>query len=71
MIVTIKNKQEFMRSVFGAESFVEYWPELETSGVTVRKESNGHYYILDECKPHTGNDTAFFTEEELEYLTIV
>lgn len=68
MIVTIKDKRGFMNNVFGADSFLEHWPELETSGVTVRQE-HGLYYILDEGD-NVVNNTAFFAPDEMQYLEI-
>lgn len=65
MKVRIKNERDFRAGVFGGDCFVEYWPNLLTEGMEVEKHENGFWYIVG------GNDSSFFTEEDLEYLEIV
>ena len=72
-----KDKDKFMRvkitteknfdAVFGADSFSQHWPQLETSeGVIVHKMGpDGWWYIWDEQENWYVNDTAFFTWEDI------
>lgn len=66
----IKDENKFRNSVFGADSFLEWWPELLTTGVElVKRPSTGHvpadlWYIDDP----NASDCSFFTEEEMETL---
>ena len=57
----------FFQHVFGADSFAEHWPEIIDSGVTIKQYPDGFWYILDEGK--AVNETAFFSDEELKYLS--
>lgn len=65
MRVRIKDLKGFNSSVFGADSFLEYWPEILTTGVDVKKHE-GFYYIL--IKGKMSNNTAFFSKEEMKYF---
>ena len=66
-IVSIGDMIGFRANVFGAEDLLKHWPELRDSGVTIRREPNGMYYILDEGEG-VESDCGFFTGEELKYL---
>ena len=59
----VKAKESF-HCVFGADSFIHNWPHIETSGVLVRK-IRGYYYVVNTAGV-TYNDTAFFSQEELD-----
>ena len=65
--VKIDPKNDFDEYVFGADSFRRYWPALETDeGVIVRKFGpDGWWYIW------AAHDSAFFTDEDMEYLIIL
>jgi hypothetical protein len=60
----ISNLSLFKSVVFGADCFLEHWPQLETTGITLKKCSD-HYYVADE-NGKLVHDTAFFTIAELE-----
>lgn len=62
MKLAIKDYKKFVCSVFGADCFLERWPEIEVQGIVVEKRFD-RYYI-----PETlgGNDTTFFTEKEVQ-----
>jgi len=72
MKVKIKDLDGFTRSVFGADAFIEHFPELLTTGVTIEPEEvrgQEWYFVVN---PETGKKydvTAFFSKEELQYLT--
>lgn len=68
MIEYFKAKPTFDR-VFGADSFIEYWPEILTTGIRLMKGSDvyGWYHVVDE-QGKKFNDTAFFSAEEMEHL---
>lgn len=63
----VKNKDDFML-VFGADSFLEYWPQLLTTGVELKELSGCYYIVINGVIAH---DTAFFTEDEMQYLELV
>lgn len=67
MIVKIKDLGAFENLVFGADCFLEYFPEILTTGVKVEKYPNGFYYIVDDEGDYI-NDTTFFSEEEMSTL---
>lgn len=67
-LVSVKDRDEFIRSVFAGESLLEHYPELETCGVMVVEKDNGFFYIVNEKTKDIYSDTAFFSREELEYL---
>lgn len=56
------------QAVFGADSFIENFPEIATTGIEVVK-INSYYYVVKNNK--IVHDSAFFTEEELEYLEVM
>ena len=66
MKVRIKDEQRFRNTVFGAECFLEHWPEIATEGVKVDKLGKFYYIVDENGKPH--NNSAFFSEEEMETL---
>ena len=68
MKVKIKDRRGF-DSVFGAESFLKWWPELETTGVEV-KELDGWFYIVDPTTGRRAHDSAFFTEGDMKHLEV-
>lgn len=69
MKVIIKDLEGF-GNVFGAEGFVEQFPELlNGKGITLEKH-NDFYYVVNAQKEIL-NDSCFFTEEELQYLEII
>lgn len=71
MKVKIKNIQGF-KNVFGADCFLANWPELLTTGVkVVYFKLQGWYYIYDSETDWIAHDTAFFTKEDMKYLTVV
>lgn len=49
--------------VFGADSFIEQFPELFTDGVPVQQAGN-NFYIIRDGKPIS--DCHFFSREEIE-----
>jgi hypothetical protein len=64
----IKDRNAFERKVFGADCFLQWWPEILTTGVTIeRQEVNGKgwYYILG-ADGRRVNHTAFFTWKEMQ-----
>ena len=64
----VKAKENF-GAVFGADCFLQYWPEIESSGIEVQKMGN-YYYVMENGK--RVNSSAFFSETELQnYLEIV
>ncbi|UYE98861.1 hypothetical protein XbC2_441 [Xanthomonas phage XbC2] len=65
MTFKIKDLNGFMSTVFGADDLLEYFPELNTTGVELIEE-DGFYYIAKNGKPVS--DSCFFSEEEMEYL---
>lgn len=48
--------------VFGADSFIQHWPEILTTGIEVQKDGSLYYVMVDGKQVH---DSAFFSEEEL------
>jgi hypothetical protein len=62
----IKDLKGFTNCVFGADCFLEYWPEIHNEGVELKEFRDGfHYIMLNDQKAH---DTAFFSNEEMKYL---
>lgn len=57
----IKDEDEFLCNVFGADSMLEHWPELLTTGVQFTFIA-GLFYVSNNGKKI--NDTAFLTLEE-------
>lgn len=62
MKVKIKDIDAFKRCVFGADCFLSMFPVLTSEGIEVEKLDDG-YYIP---KHLGGNNTTFFTEEEIK-----
>lgn len=70
MKVKIKDLSGFQCNVFGADCFLEYWPEIKTTGIEVQLfpawGNTEHYYVMRDGKKV--NDTAFFSLKEMQYL---
>ncbi len=71
MKAVIYNRNRFDAQVFGADCFLQWWPELLTTGVEVEREagcgpkdSQVFYYVVDPKTGRRANDTAFFTGTE-------
>lgn len=71
--VKIDPKKDFDEYVFGADSFRRNWPALETDeGVIGRKFGpDGWWYIWNTETDWVAHDSAFFTDEDMEYLIIL
>jgi hypothetical protein len=65
MKIKIKDLEGFKNNVFGADSFLKYWPQLTTEGLQVEL-INDYFYLIENGK--LINDTAFFSRNEMEYL---
>lgn len=68
----IKDKSNFVNSVFGADNFLTFCPEIQTTGVELQLFNNALgslYYIIRNGKPIS--DSAFFSLEEMQYLEMV
>lgn len=57
----VKAKSNFY-NVFGADSFIQHWPEILTTGIEVQKYGSLYYVMADGKQVH---DSAFFSEEEI------
>lgn len=68
MLVKIKYRTPFENNVFGGADFIKNWPKIETTGIEVQ-EIDDLFYVVEGGK--VVNDSAFFTKEEMEYLTVV
>lgn len=69
MRVIIKDLEGF-GNVFGAEGFIQQFPELlNGEGVLIEKH-NDFYYVVND-KGEIFHDTCFFSEDELQYLEII
>ena len=70
MKVKIKDLSGFECNVFGADCFLEYWPEIKTTGIEVQLfpawENTERYYVMREGRKV--NDSAFFSLKEMQYL---
>jgi len=64
-LYVVKDKDGFTNSVFGADCFLKFNPEISTTGVEL-KQIGKFYYIIENGEPV--NDTAFFSQEEMQYL---
>lgn len=71
MRAVITNRGQFEAKVFGADCFLQWWPELLTTGVeVVREEGHGpynrqvFYFVIDPKTGRKANHTAFFTGTE-------
>jgi hypothetical protein len=67
MIVKIIDINGFMGCVFGADDFIQHFPEVLTSGIEVEKQDDDFFYVMSGGRKV--HDTAFFSEEEMRYLT--
>lgn len=63
----IKDLDGFTNCVFGADSFIENFPEIESTGVELQKFGDFYYVMINGKKAH---DSAFFSEEEMQYLEV-
>jgi len=61
----IKDLVGFQLEVFGSETILQYFPELNTTGVELI-EVDGFHYIAKDGKPVS--DSAFFSTFELSFL---
>lgn len=66
MKVIIDTEQNFMGAVFGADCFVEYFPEIRSTGIEIKQFGNRWYVMNTDGK--RVHDTCFFTEEEMVHL---
>lgn len=67
--VKVVDVPKFEANVFGGHCFLSNFPEITTTGVTVRHSThygrNCWHVIENDVRVH---DTSFFTEEEMVYL---
>jgi putative SOS response-associated peptidase YedK len=74
LLVRVKDRADFENYVFGAESFLHFFPEILTDGVeVVRGERNNRkvaYYVIN-ADGRKINDTAFFTAKELRRCLVI
>lgn len=70
MKVVIRDLEAFEAAVFGAECFVKQYPELQTTGITIKRlfKADPWYYIIDPATEWYYDISAFFTKEDLKYL---
>lgn len=68
--VKINPEKDFDGNVFGADWFRKHWPALETDeGIILRQFGpDGWWYIWDTENNLMVHDSAFFTDEDMEYL---
>lgn len=62
----ISDYNGFMANVFGADCFVENFPEITTTGVEL-KRIGSNYYVLDQ-NGKVVHDSTFFSDKEMQYL---
>ncbi len=67
MKVKVTDVEHFNRCVFDSESFLEHFPEMLTTGIDVEKMDDGFFYVMKNGR--AVHDTAFFSQEEMSYLT--
>jgi hypothetical protein len=65
MVFKIKDLDSFMNNVFGSETLLQYFPELNSTGVELIEDDGFHYIAID-GKPVS--DTAFFSNYEMDFL---
>lgn len=65
MRVRIDPKKNF-EAIFGADCFIEYWPELSTERGVLVKKFAGWWYIWDAATDWMESETAFFTPEDIK-----
>ena len=63
MRVLVIDPNLFECGVFGGRCFLDYYPNITTTGVEVIHTDDSFYVTLDGERPV--NDTAFFTHAEL------
>lgn len=61
----INNIEEFESNVFGADCFIKHWPEILDEGVELEDDDGWHYIMKNGERE---NDTAFFSEDEMQFL---
>lgn len=61
----IKNLCKFECNVFGADSFIANFPELQSTGVELKNYDGFYYIMIDDKQAH---ESCFFSEEEMEHL---
>lgn len=61
--VKVADLEGFENSVFGADCFLEWWPEILTTGIQVELRDDLYYIVHPNA-----SDSSFFTEEEMEFL---
>lgn len=65
MRVRIDHNKNF-KAIFGADCFIENWPELLTDQGVLVKKFNGWWYIWDAATDWMVHSTAFFTPEDIK-----
>ena len=63
-ICCITDLQAFISTVYGADCFLDLWPELKTTGKEVVVIGDA-FYVVDDEGIAPVNDTAFFSIEEV------
>lgn len=66
MKVIIDTEKNFEGEVFGAHCFLEYFPEIKSTGIIVEKFGD-RWYVMN-SKGNRVHNTCFFTEEEMIHL---
>lgn len=71
-ILTVKANETFDQ-VFGADSFIQQWPNITTKGVMVTEQHDGYFILKVKAGKLTiASDTAFFSKEEIDnHMTIL
>jgi hypothetical protein len=64
--VKVKDRKEFELAVYGADSFIEHWPEILNEGAEVIK--SGSMFYLCNTRKGIVSDSAFFSPGEMKYL---
>jgi hypothetical protein len=69
MKVVIRDIERFESAVFGADCFIKNFPELQTTGVEIKRLFKDElWYVIN---PETGwyyDVSTFFTKDELKFL---
>lgn len=65
MKVKIKDLSGFRSAVFGGDDFIRHFPELQSTGVEVKKHGSNYYVMIDNKIAH---DSCFFSLTEMKYL---
>lgn len=58
---------DFKSNIFGAESMLDFYPNILTEGVRCRKIRE-FWYIINPKTNQPYSDCSFFSEEEMLYL---